>query len=183
MAFGDPSRVAPAVCRLEARATKFLGQHDLWQLGKVGDFRLGRPAVDTGFVAFHLTGCDQEPRSGASGALVQADSLGAATGHRSSAMSRATAPSSGWRPCAWRRHRCDPCGGGAQALGVSPVTVKRWVQAYREHGTEGLDRMRAPRQHRVLDSERHRTADLLHVGRSLRSVALALDVNREAQHQ
>lgn len=73
--------------------------------------------------------------------------------------------------------------GGAQALGVSPVTVKRWVQAYREHGTEGLDRMRAPRQHRVLDSERHRTADLLHVGRSLRSVALALDVNREAQHQ
>lgn len=73
--------------------------------------------------------------------------------------------------------------GVAQALGVSPVTVKRWVQAYREHGSEDLDRMRAPRQHTALDSEQQRTADLLHEGRSLWSVALALDVNREALRQ
>lgn len=72
----------------------------------------------------------------------------------------------------------------AEALQISPVTLNRWVQAYREHGTAGLDRLSAPRPRTALHPEQQQSAaNLLHAGRSLRSVALELGVNRETLRQ
>lgn len=72
----------------------------------------------------------------------------------------------------------------AEALQISPVTLNRWVQAYREHGTAGLDRLSAPRPRTALHPEQQQSAaNLLHAGRSLRSVAVELGVNRETLRQ
>lgn len=72
----------------------------------------------------------------------------------------------------------------AAALQISPVTLNRWVQAYRKHGTAGLDRLSAPRRRTALNPEQQqRAANLLHAGRSLRSVAVELGVNRETLRQ
>ena len=74
--------------------------------------------------------------------------------------------------------------GVAKALGVSAVTVNRWVRLYRKHGTAGLERLEAPRTRTALNPEQQQSAaDRLYAGRSLRSVALELDVNRETLRQ
>lgn len=72
----------------------------------------------------------------------------------------------------------------ARALDVSPVTVNRWMQIYRESGAAGLEMARAPRARTALDAEQQRrAAELRAQGQSLRAVALELDVNRETLRQ
>ena len=72
----------------------------------------------------------------------------------------------------------------ARALGLSPVTLNRWVQAFRQRGAAGLERPRQPRRRTALDAaQQRRAADLLGQGQSVRAAARELEVNRETLRQ